>query len=211
MLNKFFHISNIFFGNINGLKQVKFSTLVNQIRFSLYVRKVVSVMANKRYFQPATDSPKRNNIIRLVGHYPTVVTNASKWTKLSFSFLIKFVGIGNFCNTTYKNLRRKLKCCFVIVVNFVMQFKIVENLLFPSHIRNGVANSICFLHRIKKQVSLFVSRQKFYFQREFHNANIQIIFLYQKIFTNFVKQFKAWQSHSSHRAFGISGFPAPIL
>jgi len=56
-----------------------------------------------------------------------------------------------------------------------MQFKIVENLLFPSHIRNGVANSICFLHRIKKQVSLFVSRQKFYFQYQLHVANIVIL------------------------------------
>jgi hypothetical protein len=39
--------------------------------------------------------------------------------------------------------------------------------------------------------------------------NIQV--KHQKIITIFVKQFKAWQSHSSHRAFGISGFPAPIL
>lgn len=60
-------------------------------------------------------------------------------------------------------------------------------------------------------VSTFIGRQKFYFQCQLHVANIQIIFLYQKIITNFVKQFKAWQSHSSHRAFAISGFTAPIL
>ena len=30
-----------------------------------------------------------------------------------------------------------------------------------------------FLHRFKKQVSLFIGRQKFYFQRQLHNANIQ--------------------------------------
>lgn len=28
-------------------------------------------------------------------------------------------------------------------------------------------------HRIEKQVSLFISRQKFYFQRQLHNAKIQ--------------------------------------
>lgn len=70
-----------------------------------------------------------------------------------------------------------------------MQFKIIENTLFPSHIGNGVANGISFLHRIEKQVNLFISRQKFNFQRQFHDANIQYIFLYQKIITNFVKQF----------------------
>ena len=73
--------------------------------------------------------------------------------------------------------------------NFVMEFKIIEDTLSPRHIRNGIANGISLLHCIEKQVNLFVSRQKFYFQREFHNANIQIIFLYQKIITNFVKQF----------------------
>jgi DNA-binding MarR family transcriptional regulator len=44
-------------------------------------------------------------------------------------------------------------------------------------------------HRFEKQVSLFVSRQKFYFQCQFHEANIQLFFLYQKIITIFVKQF----------------------
>lgn len=180
-------------------------------RLPLYVRKIVSVMTNKRYFQPATDSPKRNNIIRLVGHYPTVVTNASKWSKSAFGFLVKFISIGNLCNTTYKYLRGKFECSLVAMVNFVMQFKVIENTFFPSHIRNGIANSISFLHRIEKQFSLFIGRQKFYFQSEFHEAKILNNFTYQKIITNFVKQFKAWQSHSSHPPFGMSVFPAPIL
>jgi len=183
--NKLFHIFNIFFWNINGLKKIELTFLVNQISFALYVRKIVSIVANKRYFNPTTNSPKRNNIIRLVGHYPTVVTNASKWSKFSFSFLIQLVGISNFCNTTYKDLRRKFECSLVRVVNFVMEFKVIENLLFPSHLRNGIANSIGFLHRIEKQVSLFVSRQKFYFQCQLHTANIQNNFIYQKIITNF--------------------------
>lgn len=70
-----------------------------------------------------------------------------------------------------------------------MEFEIIENLFLPSHIRNGITNSISFLHRIEKQVNLFFSRQKFYFQRQLHAANIRNIFLYQKIIINFVKQF----------------------
>ena len=187
--DKFFNILYIFFGNFNSLKQVKLTFLKYQIRFAFYVRQIISVMAYKRYFNTTTNSPKRNNIIWLVGHYPTVVTNASKWSKLPFGFLVQFVAICNLCYTAYKYLRRKIKGCFVAMIYFVMQFKVIENTFFPSHIRNGIANSISFLHRFEKQFSLFVSRQKFYFQCEFHNANIQIIFLYQKIITFFVKQF----------------------
>ena len=209
--DKLLHIRNIFFGYINGLKQVKLPLLVNQISLPFNVRQIVSVMAYKRYFNPTSDCPKRNNIIRLVGHNPTIITNTSKWSKFSFGFLIQFVSIGNLCNTTYKNLTAKFKLGFISVVCFVMEFKIIENTLLPCHVRNGIANSISFLHSFEKKVSLFISRQKFYFQSEFHEAKILNNFTYQKIITNFVKKFKAWQSHSSHRAFGINGFPAPIL
>ena len=48
---------------------------------------------------------------------------------------------------------------------------------------------IRFFNRLKQTFSLFISRQKFYFQRQLHAANIRNIFLYQKIIINFVKQF----------------------
>lgn len=208
---KLLHIYNIFFEYINGLKKVKFAFLVNQISLAFNVRKVVLVMANKRYFQSATNSPKRNNIIGLVRHNPTIITNAAKWSKFSFSFLVKFVSIGNFRYTTHKYLRGKFKSSLVVMVNFVMEFKIIKNFLFPSHIRNSIANSISLLHRFEKKVSLCVSWQKFYFQCEFHEAKVLNNFTYQKIITNFVKQFKALQSHSSQPPFGMIGFPAPIL
>lgn len=211
---KGFYISNIFFGDFNGLKQVKLPLLVNQIRFPFYVRKVVSVMANKRDFNSAANSPKRNNIIRLVGHYPTVVTNASKWSKFSFSFPIKFVRICNFCNTTYKNLRRKSERSLVAMIYFVMQFKVIENTFFPSHIRYGITNSISFLHRFEKQVSLFISRQKFYFQCQLHilyiRTKIQKSFLYRKIFLNLFNFKGVSVSLTSHPHSVMNGFHAPL-
>ena len=181
---KGFYISNIFFGYINSLKQVKLAFLVNQIRFAFNVRQVVSIMANKRYFNPSTYCPKRNNVIWFIGHNPAVITNTSKWSKFSFGFLVKFVSVSNFCYTSYQYLTAKFERSLVAMVNFVMEFKIIENLLFPSHIRNGITNSISFLHRFEKQVNLFVSRQKLYFQRQFHGTNILNNFTYQKIITN---------------------------
>jgi hypothetical protein len=95
----------------------------------------------------------------------------------------------------------------------MMEFEIIENLLFPSHIRNGIANSISLLHRFEKQVSPFISRQKFYFQSEFHEAKIRNNFTYQKIITNFTNNLKAnSRSHSPNpRQKAMSWFPAQIL
>ena len=212
MFNKLLHISNIFFGNINSLKQVKLTFLVNQVSFTFDVRKILRVMTNKANLLTTADTPKRNNVIRLIGHYPTVISNATKWFKLPFNFLIQLISISNFGYLPYKHLRRKIERSLIGMIRSVMQFEIIKNLFLPRHIRNGIANSISLLHRVEKQVSLFISRQKFYFQCKFHNANIQIIFLYQKIFTNFVKQFKGVSvSLTSHTHFVMSGFHAPIL
>ena len=101
------------------------------------------------------------------------------------------------------------------MVNFVMQFKIIENTLLPRHIRNGIANSISFLHRIEKQVSLFICRQKFYFQCEFHTIinmykNTKS-FLYKKIILILFNFKSVSVSLTSHTHFVMSGFHAPIL
>lgn len=209
--HKTFHVINIFFGNINGLKKVKLSIFVNQIRFPFDVRQISRIMANKLNLLPATNAPQGNDIVRLVSHDTVIISNASKWSKVTFGFLINLVGIGNLCNRTYQALGRKFKRYLVRVVNFVMEFEVIKDTFRPSNFGNSIANSICFPDSFKEQIRLFISRQKFYFQREFHNANILNIFTHQKIITNFVKQFKAWQSHSSQPPFGIVGFPAPIL
>lgn len=169
-------------------------------------------MANKVYLLPTTDTPQGDDIIRLVSHNPSVIGNRAKWSECPFSFLVQLISISNFGYLPNKHLRRKVKRSLVRMIGAMVQLKIIENLLLPRHIRYGITNSISFLHRFEKQVSLFVSWQKFYFQSEFHEAKIQNNFTYQKIITNFVKQFKALQSHSSHpRQKAMSVFPAPIL
>lgn len=152
--DKFFYIFHFFFGNIDGLKQVKLTFLVNQIGFTFNVRKIVSVMAYKWYFDTTANSPKRNNIIRLVSHNSAVITNAPKWPKLSFYFLVKFVGICNFCYAPYQGLATQPKACFESVVRLMMKLEVVENALFPRHIRKSVTRRVGLSHSFKKQNSL---------------------------------------------------------
>ena len=141
-------------------------------------------MANKVNFLPTTDTPQGNDIIRLVGHNTTIVGNRAKWSKSTFSFLIKFVSIRNLCNRANQHLRRKFKRRLIDVVDFVMELEIIKDTFRPSDIRNSVADRIGFTNSFEKQFSLFSSRKKFDFQRQFHNANIQNNFLYLKIIIN---------------------------
>ena len=55
-----------------------------------------------------------------------------------------------------------------------MEFEIVKDAFRPSDIRNSVADRIGFTNSFEKQFSLFSSRKKFDFQRQFHTPNIQV-------------------------------------
>lgn len=182
--DKTFNIINILFRNINSLKKVKLTFFANQICFALNVWQIIRIMANKVYLLPTTDTPQGNDIVRFVGHNATVISNASKWSKNTFSFLIQLIGISNLCYLSYNHLGRKIERSLIGMIRSVMEFEIIENFLLPSHVGNGITNSVSFLHRFEKQVSLFIGRQKFYFQRKFHNTNIQNNFLYLKIIIN---------------------------
>jgi hypothetical protein len=77
------------------------------------------------------------------------------------------------------------------MVNLPMQFELLKSFVLPNYIRDSITGSISFLDRFKKQLSLFFSRQKFYFQCQFHDVNIQNIFQVQENFSINLK--KDWQ------------------
>ena len=172
--DKTFNIVNILFRNINSLKQIEFTFFVNQICFPFNVRQISRIMTNKVNFLPTTDTPQGNDIIRLVGHNTTIVSNRAERSKNTFSFLIQLIGIRNLCNRANQHLRRKFKRGLIDMVNFVMEFEIVKDAFRPSDIRNSVADRIGFTNSFEKQFSLFSSWKKFDFQRQFHIVKIQL-------------------------------------
>src|SRR5690606_3125214 len=93
--DKSFNIVNILFRNINSLKQIEFTFFVNQICFPFNVRQISRVMTNKFYLLPSTDTPQGNDIIGLVSHNTSIISNRAKWSEYSFSFLINLISISN--------------------------------------------------------------------------------------------------------------------
>lgn len=169
--DKGLNIVHILFGNINSLKEIKFTFFVDQIRFPLNVRQISRIVANKINLLSTSNAPQGNDVIRFVSHNTIIISNTSKWSEGTFDFLIKFIRICNLCNRAYKHLGRKFKSGLIDVVNFVMEFEIVKDAFRPSYFRNSIANGICFLDSFKKQISLFSGWKKFDFQRQFHNTN----------------------------------------
>ncbi len=176
--DKTFNIFNIFFGNFNGLKKIEFTFLVNQVRFTFNVRQIVSIMANKFHpLQSAIHRPQRNTIFS-IRKDASIISNCAKYAKFSFNFPVKFVSISNFRDATHYHLSRKIKTILYSVIGFVMEFILVVNFLGKSGIRNFIAGGIRFLQSIFERSTLFLCRQKFYLQRQFHNAKIRNNFIY---------------------------------
>lgn len=186
--DKFLNISYFFFWNFNRLKQVKLTLLKHQIRFSLYVRQIIRIVTNKRNFQSAIYSPYRYFAL-FVSKHTAVVSNTTKWLKSSLNFLIQLVTISNFRNTSDNHLRGKIERRFYRVVYFMVDFVLSPNFLFKTSLRNFIAGSITLFQSIFKSVRLFIIRQQFYLQCQFHGTNIIHLFEIPKFNLTLRRQF----------------------
>jgi hypothetical protein len=66
-----------------------------------------------------------------------------------------------------------------------MQAKLIKGFLLPSYFRNHIANCVCLLNSIKQELRLYIIREEFNLQRQFHTHNIYQMF--EKINTYFTK------------------------
>lgn len=173
--DKFLHILHIFVGYINGLKKIKFPLFINQVRFAFDIRQVFWIMANKGHFQTTADSPYRNRHT-LIRKDAAIIGDGTEWAEISFGFLVQFISIRNLAYAAHKHLSGETKRRLESVITKAMNFELVKNFILPRYFRNSITNGVRLFHCRKEQIRLFVGRQKFYFQRQFHNSNIlQII------------------------------------
>lgn len=179
--DKLFNIFYIILHYINRLKQVKLPFAVNQISFAFDVRKIVRIMADKGHFEPATNRPDGNNVVGFVGQDATVIRDRAKWFESSFNLPIQLVGISHFRYAPYDYLTAQLRSTLNGMVAGIMQLKLLKGFLLPSYVGNKITSLVRLFNRLKQTFSLFIGGQQLYFQREFHNAKIQLFQVQENI------------------------------
>lgn len=176
---KLLHVFNICVRNINSLKQIKLSFIINQICFALYIGQIFRVVTDKWNFQSTSHRPYRYGIIE-VSQYSTVVSNGAKWFKNSLMLFVQLIGIRDLANTPYQELAAEIKCCLKRVINFFVDFELIENLPIPNNFRNGITARICFVDSFQKRACLITGWKKFNFQYQFHVPKIIIVQIIEK-------------------------------
>src|SRR6185503_27257 len=172
---KLFHVFNVSIGNLYRLKQIEFALIKNKISLPFNVWEVFRIVANERHFKPTTSRPNRNNV-RHIRKYSAIIGNAPKRSERPFNFLIQFVRVGYFGYAANQNLCAKFRRTFYFVIHFVVNLKLIKNLVRPCYFRNIVANSVSLFNSLKQEISLFFRRQKFDFQCKFQDTNLIQIF-----------------------------------
>ena len=176
-----FYVFHIIFNYINSLKQIEFTFSKKQICFAFDIRQVVRVVADKRHFQPAANRPDGNNVVGFVGQDATVIRDRAKWFESPFNLLIQLVGISHFRYAPYDYLTAQLRSTLNGMVAGIMQLKLLKGFLLPSYVGNKITSLVRLFNRLKQTFSLFIGGQQLYFQREFHNANIQLFQVQENI------------------------------
>ena len=177
--NKFFNVLYLFIGKFNSLEKKVFSFSAQQISFAFNVWKPIWAMADKRNLGSTVNCGKRNNIVGIISHYSTVISNCPHWSKHPFNLFINLVTIRNLCNGTYNELSRKFKRGLDAMISKVMEFKCVKGLVVPRYIGNFITSIIELNNCISEQFCLLIQRDQLYFQCQFHNA--KIIHLFEKV------------------------------
>ena len=176
--DKFFNVFNIDFRNVYRLKQIELVFFVHQVCLTFDIWKVFGIVAHERHSFSSCNSPDGNGRF-FVGEYSGVISDASNEIENSFLFPVKFIGIGNFTDTAYNYLSRKIKSVFDKSVCDVVNFELIENVILPGYAGDIVAGFITLFESLKQQLCLFFRRKEFHFQRQFHGSII--VHMFEKV------------------------------
>ena len=168
---KVLNIFNRFVGSFHSLEKIPFTFLKHKISFALDVRYKVFIVADIRHRLPTAYTPYRNGLV-FVAKYSTIIRNAASGLKYPLGAFTYFIRIRNFTDTSYNQLRAKIKKRLHNVIGFFVQFKLIKYTLRKGDIRNRIASGICLFKSIVKQYLLIGIWQQFYLQCEFHSIKL---------------------------------------
>jgi hypothetical protein len=154
-----------------GGKEVESTVNQNQIALTALMSKQGKLLwaSHKGNSQAAQGCPDAHCLpINVPTQDSIIIGNRAVRLESALGFPVKFVSIGHFGNTAHYHLSGQAKLLFDILINQLVNFELVKNILSPGHFANVVASGIgrfqCF-----KQGLMFLWRSlKFYFGREFH-------------------------------------------
>lgn len=174
--------------NIASRVKVEYIIYQNKIGFSLlrFKKFFLSFATKIGDFKTTFACPDRNKLLFCFPRQDArIIRNSSKKLKLSLCFFVEFIGIGNFRNTTYYNLSRKIKLFFCGLISKFMQIILAEDFGLPRPFRNQVASLIGHYHCMLQGFKLFFVRVKFYFGCKFHGFKYRIYLFSCQVFNWF--------------------------
>jgi hypothetical protein len=132
-------------------------------------------MANKWNLQSTIYRPN-GNAVNLESKDSAIISNTTIGLESPFALPVKFIGICNLRYAPYKGLSRKIRCIFNSMVNKVVEFVLIKDLLMPRNIGDIIAGFITRLHSVYQTFSLFIRGQEFYLKCQFHAIIIHQLF-----------------------------------
>ena len=173
--NESIRILDFGFGDVDGLIEKEVTFLECKVRFSLNVRDVFFVVADKRNLLTLSDCPN-GNFSSLIGQDSGIVTDASVSSEFTFLFVVEFVRIGNLADAADNHLSGEIELLTNIVITKMVDFELAESLVRPSYVGNVGTSLVGFFHGLEKKRPLLIAGENLYFQDQFHIANVLKVF-----------------------------------
>jgi hypothetical protein len=170
--DKFFGIFDRLCRYLYGLKQVKLPFTVSQVSLTLDVGKVIRPAADKGNFEPASNRPDGNHVIRLIVQDAAIITDSAKGFEAALDLFIQLISIRNHTDAANDDLTAQISSASGGMVRSTVKFKLLKSFFLPGDIRNQVTGQVRSFNGLKQQGRLLIIRKEFYFQGQFHGTKI---------------------------------------
>ena len=179
-------LDNIGFINIADAGDIPLTFYEHQVNFTLAERQHLPLVVAEfsSNLLSASHSPDGYYVVATESKNAVIIRLRRMVTKFMATGFVNFVCIGNFGNTAYRNLSRKLELCSDIVVSKLVKIVLPEYLCRPAGLRQIVTGSITGLKRCQQQLVLFCRRAEFYVHYQLHISSIEYLLTFVNHFIN---------------------------
>lgn len=168
---KFFNVLRFGLFNFAGSKEIELTIHQYQIAFTPLVIEQFK-LARASQEGDAQSAINRPDGYFLFGDVPAedsiIVGDRAVGFEVALGFVVQFVGVCYFTQTANSQLGRKVKLDFQIVVNHLLQPKLIKDPAVPGYITDVIAGGVSLFECFKKGLMLLWGRLQFDFSGQFH-------------------------------------------